>query len=59
MYNEKDKLISSYYTVNGDNIKLTVKSICQFLIRDYIKMDNLDSLCEKVPNFDIYYKNND
>ena len=54
----KDKLINSYYTVNGDNIKLTIKSICQFLIRDYIKMDNLDSLCEKVPNFDIYYKNN-
>ena len=40
---------------DNKRIELTVKSICIYLITDYIKKENVEELCTKTPNFNIYY----
>lgn len=52
---EKDVLINKYQTNTGSVINLTVKSITTRLIKEYIKRENVEALCRKIPNFDIYY----
>ena len=52
----KDVIINTYTTQDQNKIVLTIKSICINLINDFIKKENLDELCEKSPNFKIYYK---
>ena len=52
----KDVIINTYTTQDQKKIVLTIKSICINLINDFIKKENLDGLCEKSPNFKIYYK---
>ena len=49
--------ISNYITQSNSIIKLQISTICQILIREYFNndIDYIDSLCEKTPNFDIYY----
>jgi hypothetical protein len=53
---EHNSVINLYTTVNNTQIELTIKSICIFLVRDYIKKENVDDLCVSSPNFHIYYK---
>lgn len=58
--NRIDMLITKYSQLNKDTnetneIDITVNSICQILIREYIKEQNVDDLCKKTPNFNIYY----
>ena len=45
-----------YKTIDNKTINLNTRDICRFLIRDYIKKENVDLLCTKTPNFQIYYK---
>ena len=47
--------IGKYINNSGVTIQLTVQTICQLLIDEYIKKDNVEELCRKTPNFDIYY----
>ena len=51
---ESDKIINNYKTIDDKNIELSIKSICIFLIRDYIKKKNVENLCEKTPLFEKY-----
>jgi hypothetical protein len=53
-----DEKLNTYITNTGGKIDLTISSITQRLILDYIKKENVDILCRKTPNFDIYYNNN-
>ena len=48
--------LNDYKTVNNKIISLNTRDISRFLIKEYIKRENIDSLCSKTPNFDIYYK---
>lgn len=64
--NRVDGLITKYTQLNtntntSSEIDLTINSLCQILIREYIKESNVDKLCKQTPNFDIYYNalNND
>ena len=52
---EHNDLINLYTTKDNKVIELTVKTICIFLIRDYIKKKNVKDLCYNTPNFEIYY----
>ena len=36
--------------------KITIDSICQYLILDYIGIKNVDKLCEKIPNYKDYLR---
>ena len=49
--------ISDYTTLSNSIIKLQISTICQILVKEYFKNDieYIDSLCEKTPNFEIYY----
>ena len=49
-------LINKYETIHGQLIRLTISSITQRLITDYIKKENVKKLCMETPNFKIYYK---
>ena len=53
---QHNRLFGFYTTVQNSKIKLTVKSICIYLIKDYIGRKNVEALCEETPNFNIYYK---
>lgn len=53
---QHNRLFGFYTTVQNSKIKLTVKSICIYLIKDYIGRKNVETLCEETPNFNIYYK---
>jgi hypothetical protein len=46
--------ISKYTTQYNKEITLTVNSICQCLITDYIKKENVEQLCRNMPGFDIH-----
>jgi len=48
--------LHDYKTIDNKIINLNTKDICRFLIKDYIKKENVDLLCTKTPNFNIYYK---
>ena len=50
--NNIDQEISKYTTQNNNEITLTVNSICQCLITDYIKKENIEELCRNMPGFD-------
>jgi hypothetical protein len=47
--------ISKYTTQKKEEITLTVNSICQTLITDYIKEENVEQLCRNCPDFHKYY----
>ena len=51
-----NKVLNVYETANGSYLTLNIKNICIYLIKDYIKKENVDDLCVKSPNFHIYYK---
>lgn len=53
---EQLNFVNNYTTKSGDKIKLTLASITQHLINDYIKKDNIKRLCCETPNFHLYYK---
>lgn len=36
--------------------KITIDSICQYLVLDYIGIKNVDKLCEKIPNYKDYLR---
>lgn len=50
-------LIVKYTTQAYIKIDLTMRSICQCLLREYISSDNIQSLCEEVPNYTDYLRN--
>ena len=50
--------INNYTTINNTSIELTISGICQYLITEYIKKENVEDLCRKTPNFNIYYNPN-
>jgi hypothetical protein len=50
--NNIEQEISKYTTQNNKEITLTVNSICQCLITEYIKKENVEQLCRDVPGFD-------
>ena len=43
--NNIDREISKYTTTSNTEISLTANSICQHLIKEYIKPENVDDLC--------------
>lgn len=47
--------VNNYQTENGNIINLTISNICSRLLTEYIKKDQIRGLCEKSPNYDIYY----
>lgn len=47
--------ICKYITVDRKELTLTISSISNHLIDDYIKKENVDNLCRQCPNFKIYY----
>jgi hypothetical protein len=53
----KEQYISTYVTTSNTRIKLKMSEICQFLLKEYFKDDEnyINELCEKTPNFEIYY----
>lgn len=53
---EDDIKLGVYKTQDNNIFELTVKNICQYLIKEYIKSENVEDLCRKTPNFEIYYK---
>lgn len=52
-----EQFVTNYTTPSNSIIKLQISTICQILIKEYFKndIDYIDSLCEKTPNFEIYY----
>ena len=48
--------IGNYTTQMYIKIKLTVEGICQFLVLDYIGLENIEKLCEKSYNFKDYLR---
>ena len=52
------QLICNYTNQNNITITLKVTTICQILLKEYFNNDEklINSLCEKTPNFEIYYK---
>ena len=48
-------LINKYETIHGPIIMLTISSITQRLITEYIKKENVKQMCMETPNFEIYY----
>ena len=44
--NNIDREISKYTTSSNTEIYLTANSICQHLIKEYIKQENVDELCQ-------------
>ena len=57
--NKIDLKITDYTNASMKNIKLTVNSICQTLIKEYIKSENVEALCRNTPNFEIYFNVDD
>ena len=49
-------LINKYETIHGQIIRLTISSITQRFITEYIKKENVKKMCMETPNFEIYYK---
>ena len=49
-------LINKYETIHGQIIRLTISSITQRLITEYIKKENVKKMCMETPNFEIHYK---
>ena len=55
--------ILNYTTVNGNNISLTIHSICKCLVDDFINKtvrlngckNGVEVLCRNLPNFNVYY----
>ena len=54
--NRIDRVITDYTNVSGKEITLTINSICQTLIREYILEKNVDNLCKQTPHFEVYHK---
>ena len=48
-------LINKYETIHGQIIRLTISSITQRLITEYIKKENVKKMCMETPNFEINY----
>ena len=48
--------IGNYTTQMYIRINLTVESICQFLVLDYIGIENVNKLCEQTYNFKNYLR---
>ena len=44
-------LINKYETIHGQIIRLTISSITQRLITEYIKKENVKKMCMETPNF--------
>ena len=55
--NMNDILINNYTTIDRKRIQLTVQSLSRHLIRMHFTKDELNEICMKCPNFEIYYKN--
>lgn len=55
----EDKKFYDYTTSEQNTISLTRQSICANLLENYMKADDIDELCRKTPNFNIYYDNTD
>ena len=55
---DKEQYISTYITQNNSVLKLQISQICQILLKEYFNNDHeyINTLCEKTPGFDIYYK---
>ena len=51
----KLNFINNYTTQTGNTIDLTIVSITQTLITEYIKKENVKKLCIATPNFQLYY----
>lgn len=53
----EEQFITTYITPKNTLITLQVSPICQILLKDYFKDDEnyINALCEKTPNFEIYY----
>ena len=51
----ENELISKYQTPQGKVLSLEMKNLCQFLVRDYFKMDTR-SACQLVPLFQEFYE---
>ena len=54
---DTDQYITTYLTPKNTQIRLQISTICQILIKEYFKnnIEYIDSLCEKTPNFELYY----
>ena len=56
-FSDKEEYISTYVTQNDSVIKLQISNICQILLSEYfVDEEYINTLCERTPNFDIYYK---
>ena len=44
--NNIDKDIGNYVTIDNTEITLGINSICQYLVKEYIKEENVDNLCK-------------
>lgn len=57
---ESNQHINHYTQLNNNTVELTINSICIVLLKEYFDYNNnqsyIDSLCEKTPNFEIYYQ---
>ena len=51
-----DDLIVKYTTQTYIKIDITMKSICQNLLREYIGNDNIELMCESTYNYDGYLR---
>ena len=51
----ENELISKYQTPQGKILSLEMKNLCQYLVRDYFKMDT-QSACQRVPLFQEFYE---
>ena len=55
--NNNEQYISEYITIDNKKINLEITTLCNILLKDYFIDDKyIDSLCEKTPNFKIYYQ---
>lgn len=45
--NNIDREIIKYNTAQHKEITLTINSVCQYLVKEYIKKENVEELCEK------------
>ena len=54
----KEQFISTYINLKNEKINLEITTICQVLLKNYFNDDEkyIDSLCEKTPNFNLYYE---
>lgn len=51
----KLNFINKYTSEAGNTIDITIVSITQTLITEYIKKENVKNLCIATPNFQLYY----